>query len=241
MKEFLESAVKLARNPLGIVALLITLVYAIAGLAATSKVFDPDERKILVIFLVVFPALVLIAIYRFVTKHNDKLYAPSDFSDENHFMRIVESQLKKSPTIGVIESELVDLRLFEESNSYLHRGYYAMRQGKAEFAIEHYDQAIHIYAKNKEAHLQKGFALKKLGKVDEAFHCADKAISLSENYEAALYNRACYRCVLGHNVELVLEDLRRSIKINPENKRYAREDSDFNSIKDNADFKRITL
>jgi len=241
MKEFLESATKLARNPLGIVALLITLVYAIAGIASTSSVFTSDERTLLVYFLIFFPVLVLIAVYRFVTAHNDKLYAPSDFSNEDHFMTLVESQIKKSPTIGAIENELVALRELEDSNTHLFRGYYTMRQGNPQLAVEYYDQAISIYPKNKEAHLQKGYALKKIGDIEQAFACADTAVDINDTYEAALYNRACYRCLLGHPDELILQDLERAIKLNTENKRFAREDKDFDSIKSNLAFKRMTL
>ena len=59
LKDFAEAAVKLARNPLGIIGLAFVLVYGIAGVVATSAVFGPQERLVLVWFLVGFPVLIL--------------------------------------------------------------------------------------------------------------------------------------------------------------------------------------
>ncbi len=67
---FLSTAQNLARNPLGIIALFIVLVYGIAalvfGFAATN--LDGTERLPIVWFLVLFPVLVLAAFYRLVTE-----------------------------------------------------------------------------------------------------------------------------------------------------------------------------
>lgn len=85
---FARTAKDLARNPLGIIALFILLVYGFACLVLgiTGKTLDASERLPLVWFLVVFPVVVLCAFYRLVAKHHRKLYAPSDFQDESHFL-----------------------------------------------------------------------------------------------------------------------------------------------------------
>ena len=75
------------RNPLGIIALFIVMIYAMAGLVTTSEALSPDERRILVIFLVAFPLIVLAVFYLLVTRHSEKLYAPGDFKDEDNYLR----------------------------------------------------------------------------------------------------------------------------------------------------------
>ena len=59
-KSFGETAKSLARNPLGIIALFIVLVYGFASLVAVfAGSFTPMERIPLIYFLVIFPVLVL--------------------------------------------------------------------------------------------------------------------------------------------------------------------------------------
>lgn len=90
LEEFGKVAGRLARNPLGIIALFIVLVYGIAGLVTTS--FGPSASApiqiVLTIFVVGFPVLVLGTFYRLVTHHHTKLYAPEDFREEENFMRV---------------------------------------------------------------------------------------------------------------------------------------------------------
>ncbi len=86
--EFARTAKDLARNPLGIIALFILLVYGFACivLGITGSTLLPLERQLLVGFLVFFPVIVLIVFYCLVAKHHRKLYAPSDYQDESHFL-----------------------------------------------------------------------------------------------------------------------------------------------------------
>jgi hypothetical protein len=75
------------RNPLGIIALFIVMIYAMAGLVTASASLSTPERLILVIFLAVFPLIVLLVFYLLVTRHSEKLYAPGDFKDEGNYLR----------------------------------------------------------------------------------------------------------------------------------------------------------
>jgi hypothetical protein len=108
--EFGNIAIRLARNPLGIIALLIVLVYAIAGFVATSDNFQPPERQILVWFLVLFPILVVVALVYLVTQHHTKLYAPSDFANPEHFVQVFESQIEKSPKVRELEAVMREVQ-----------------------------------------------------------------------------------------------------------------------------------
>jgi len=89
MKSFGEIAKSLARNPLGIIALFIVLVYGFASLvAALAGSFTAAERLPLIYFLIVFPVLVLGVFSWLVCKHSGKLFAPSDFKDEENYVRL---------------------------------------------------------------------------------------------------------------------------------------------------------
>lgn len=93
MKDFGKTAGSLSRNPLGIIALAFVFVYAIAGVYTWQATLDLQLMKILVLFLVLFPCLVLFVFYRLVTRHHNKLYAPQDFSDENNFIKSLETKV----------------------------------------------------------------------------------------------------------------------------------------------------
>jgi len=82
------TAKSLARNPLGIIALFIVLVYGFASLVtAFAGSFTAGERLPLIYFLVSFPVLVLAVFAWLVSRHSGELYAPSDFKNEENFMK----------------------------------------------------------------------------------------------------------------------------------------------------------
>lgn len=88
-KEFGDTATSLARNPLGIIALFIVLVYGFASLVTTlSGSLTSAERLPLIYFLIVFPVLVLGVFAWLVSKHSGKLFAPSDFKNEDNYVKM---------------------------------------------------------------------------------------------------------------------------------------------------------
>lgn len=88
MQKFGDAAGRLARNPLGIIALFIVLVYGIAGLVFSTAVksLTRDQATVLVWFLALFPVAVLAAFVWLVASHHEKLYAPYDFRDDAAFL-----------------------------------------------------------------------------------------------------------------------------------------------------------
>ncbi|MFE3544634.1 hypothetical protein ACFXK0_16875 [Nocardia sp. NPDC059177] len=89
---FGRAAKGLSGNPLGIIALFITLVYGLAALVTTfSGDLTAAERLPLIYFLVIFPILVLAAFVWLVSKHSGKLFAPRDFRDEDNYVNVVTS------------------------------------------------------------------------------------------------------------------------------------------------------
>jgi CheY-like chemotaxis protein len=88
-KGFGETAKSLARNPLGIIALFIVLVYGFASLVtAFAGSFTTAERLPLIYFMIGFPVLVLGVFAWLVSKHSGKLFAPSDFKDEENYVKM---------------------------------------------------------------------------------------------------------------------------------------------------------
>ncbi len=94
IKEFLNEAKGLSKNPLGIIALFISLIYGFAclvlGLAANG--LNDSQRWPLVWFLVIFPVLILIAFIYLVVNHHKKLYGPSDYKDESNFLSTLDEK-----------------------------------------------------------------------------------------------------------------------------------------------------
>lgn len=88
-----KSARELARNPLGIIALFIVLVYGIAALAlGLTSTLSQEDRTPIVWFLVSFPILVLAAFCWLVSRHHQKLYAPSDYKTDDGFLSAAQIQ-----------------------------------------------------------------------------------------------------------------------------------------------------
>lgn len=75
------------RTPLGVVGLFIVLVYAIGSLAFTLQSdVSEAQRWVLVVFVVVFPVVVLGVFLFLVTRAFGRLYAPSDFRSDEAFL-----------------------------------------------------------------------------------------------------------------------------------------------------------
>lgn len=90
----------LARNPLGIIALFIILVYGLAALMTTfSRSLTANERAPLIWFLIIFPVIVLAVFAWLVTRHGDKIrpdgyLVPGDFKDEKYFIQFQKQKMK---------------------------------------------------------------------------------------------------------------------------------------------------
>lgn len=89
MNNFGDITKSLARNPLGIIALFIVLVYGFASLVTSfASSFTPAERLPLIYFMITFPVLVLGVFAWLVSKHSGKLFAPGDFKDEENYVKM---------------------------------------------------------------------------------------------------------------------------------------------------------
>ena len=116
MNDILKNTKGFAKNPLGIIALFISLIYGFACLvlSTASSNLEPNERIPLIWFLVLFPIIIMLSFLFLVTKHHRKLYGPSDFKDEKIFLETIDIKTQKSV---LSESADVKSKDFQENSS----------------------------------------------------------------------------------------------------------------------------
>ncbi|MGK7933909.1 MAG: tetratricopeptide repeat protein [Microcystaceae cyanobacterium] len=83
---------------------------------------------------------------------------------------------------------------------------------------------------------EKGLILHSCNELEEAILSYDKAIEFKPDYHEAYYNKACVYA-LQNNVTLAVENLQRAINLNGKCREMANNDSDFDSIRDDEQFK----
>ena len=106
--DIVDAAKSLARNPLGIIALFIVLVYGLASLVtAFAGAFTHEERIPSIYFLVFFPVIVLGVFAWLVSTHSVKLFAPADFKNEENYVKMqleavasLATAAAKNPSMG---------------------------------------------------------------------------------------------------------------------------------------------
>lgn len=93
MKAISSGAQGLSRNPLGIIALFIVLIYGFASLTlGINSSLDGAERLPLVWFLVCFPVVVLLLFTWLVVSHHEKLYGPGDYKSDEGFLEGIKAR-----------------------------------------------------------------------------------------------------------------------------------------------------
>lgn len=111
-----ESATKLSRNPLGIIALFILLIYGFATLlfGFVGDGLTKNQKWCFVLFLIIFPVIVLFVFEHLVVKHHRKLYAPGDFKDEKYFMQPLSEQEVSDKISKEVDAQVENLREIED-------------------------------------------------------------------------------------------------------------------------------
>src|SRR5947209_3705391 len=91
-KTFNETAARLSKNPLGIIALFLVLVYSFAAIvAAAPSSITSTERAPIIYFLVTFPFVVLGLFGFIVIRYPSHLFSPGDFKNEANYVTLVAS------------------------------------------------------------------------------------------------------------------------------------------------------
>ncbi|MFP9136464.1 hypothetical protein ACLI1C_04700 [Devosia sp. XGJD_8] len=81
------------RNPLGTIALFISLIYGVCALllGASISSLEPQNQTILVLFIALFPVLILGVFAWLVSVHHKKLYGPGDYRTDESFLQAAQS------------------------------------------------------------------------------------------------------------------------------------------------------
>lgn len=113
-----ENAVRLAKNPLGIIALFIVMVHGfVCILTACIGNFQFYERIILIIFITTFPIMVLFVFYTLVTKHYINLFSPGDYKNEENLVKMQMSVVGSLAAATSKNSAESDLSKIEKINT----------------------------------------------------------------------------------------------------------------------------
>lgn len=99
----------------------------------------------------------------------------------------------------------------------------------AEEALRYDPNSIH-------ALLEKGRAFKLMGKIEEALGVVEEALRIKQTDARALYNRACYKCILKRDAQEILSDLRKAFESMPELRTHARTDKDLEAMRSLPEF-----
>lgn len=86
----------LFKNPIGVIGIFLVLTEAIASMVIVKSSLNDLQNTILVLFIVLFPCLVLFVFYLLVTRHHEKLYSPSDYKDEKNFVNTYNNATQKN-------------------------------------------------------------------------------------------------------------------------------------------------
>lgn len=132
LKEFI-------RNPLGIIALFITMIYGVANLLLGKSVdsLTSAERWPLILFVVIFPIVVLVAFYWLVKNHHKKLYAPADFRSDESFL----SAMTTPEVIDRLRAEVAESGQSTESSNSTERQGETRDSGPASTQLEGHNEA----------------------------------------------------------------------------------------------------
>jgi hypothetical protein len=115
--EFLSNIKNLTRNPLGIIALFVSMIYGFSCLVLSTSITNLEyayERLPLIWFVIIFPIIILAAFIYLVIFHHEKLYSPSDFRDDDSFIQTIDENKR----IKRIQDEVKSLETSPKSEDF---------------------------------------------------------------------------------------------------------------------------
>ncbi|WP_414754840.1 tetratricopeptide repeat protein [Anabaena sp. CCY 9910] len=126
----------------------------------------------------------------------------------------------------------------DDAVAWLNRGLALIELEEYEEAIASFDKALELQPNSAKIWDKRGYTLVRLGRDDEAITSFNQALEIKPEYASAYYNKAvCY--ALQRDVESSLENLQKSITLNPKYKEDAATDIDFDEIADDEKFKQL--
>ena len=126
----------------------------------------------------------------------------------------------------------------EDGVNWLFRGQVLEAAGRNDDALVAYQKSTELAPGNVDSWQNLAGLQAKTGKLEEAISCYSKAIGLAPNQSVFIYNRGCCYCLKGDRAN-ALADLQKATTMNPQLKTHAQTDTDFKSLWEDADFKKI--
>jgi tetratricopeptide (TPR) repeat protein len=127
----------------------------------------------------------------------------------------------------------------DKDSAWNNRGNALDNIGRYEEAIASYDKALQFKPGDELVWNNRGYALANLGRHEEAIASYSKVLELTPQDDNAFYNKACCYA-LQSNHEKAIANLSQAIALSPDKYReLAKTDPDFDSIRDNEDFKSL--
>ena len=102
-----ENIKNFLRNPLGVIAFFITICYMMAGLVFSiglDKLNGAKERLPFIWFIIIFPVIIFVVFVLLVRSHHEKLYGPTDFKNEDNFVKLTKAERETKYTREAAEN-----------------------------------------------------------------------------------------------------------------------------------------
>ncbi|MFM7364893.1 MAG: tetratricopeptide repeat protein [Cuspidothrix sp.] len=126
-------------------------------------------------------------------------------------------------------------------DAWYNRGNSLKNLGRYEEAISSYDKALEFKPDYHQAWNNRGSSLCNLGRYEEAISSYDKALEFKPDDHQAWYNKSCIYALQG-KIEKAIENLQTAINLDSETvKEWAKTDSDFDAIREDARFQSLFL
>lgn len=112
-----RTAIRLATNPLGIIALFLVVAYGIAAfvLRAGGAPLPEESQRLLVWFIVLFPVFMLADFSLLVIFWHTHLYAPMDFPDASGFSELALRLAGAPPLPSAVQRQRLASEVEEEA------------------------------------------------------------------------------------------------------------------------------
>lgn len=151
--------------------------------------------------------------------------------------RLMRQVQKIDEEVTLMEKALRSMKKHEDSTEYGQLGDFYKAKDDYELAQSFYDRALEIDQDNVGVMINKAFVLKRRGKIETALDLLNHTISISPDNERALYNRACYKCLLKYSVGDVLVDLKAAITQNAFYRDMSAKDPDLAPVRETDEYR----
>lgn len=149
----------IAKNPLGIIAIFISLIYGFSCIVLGSNINNlhyPYERLPLIWFIIVFPLTILATFIYLVIYHHEKLYSPRDYRTDDAFIKAIDKKKLEERIL----SEVKELQTAPTKSVELENEVKAEEQPRIEQNDSQSKEELILIHKNVENWVAKELSLK---------------------------------------------------------------------------------